>query len=177
MNSLSNLGKMRLAHGPGLRQRLERRMAGAHHYAVMDRLRRFRQGLERDMQPEPWTALQTPAVLLLADVCDALALSEDERAAILGPEGEQALAHLLQAPIMPRSPDRQERQVKALTYVRKCGRINLSLYRQLCPGLSNETSPGHGRPGKAWAAGQERGQKGDVLHAGSVNREGKESDV
>ncbi len=109
MSLLHSLSKMRLVHGPSLRQRLERWIAKTHHKTIMRRLQRFRQGLERDVQPESWAALQAPMALSLADVCDALALTADERAAILGEEGEQALASILGTQITPIPRNRLER--------------------------------------------------------------------
>ncbi len=43
---------------------------------LIARLRRFREHLERDMDPEPWTALEAPMVLLMSDLCDGLGLAE-----------------------------------------------------------------------------------------------------
>jgi hypothetical protein len=123
-----------------LRERSERWIAATCHTTITGRLQRFREELEREMEPEPWTGLEAPMVLLLSDVCDALALNEDERANILGQRGERALTELLETRVTPRfhgSP--RERQAKALTYVQEYGRINISAYRQLCPGLSDET--------------------------------------
>jgi ATP-dependent DNA helicase RecG len=39
---------------------------------------------------------------------------------------------------VPRGP-LNERQAKALQYMRFRGKINLALYRKLCPGFSDET--------------------------------------
>ena len=140
MNTLQNLNGVRVVKvGSSLRERLERQMAKQHHKAVIARLRRFREGLECDMDPEPWTVLQSPMVLLLADVCKALALTEKERAIILGEEGERALANTLETQFIPRPQDLNERQAKALTYVQQHGKINISAYRRICPGLSDET--------------------------------------
>jgi len=103
--------------GPSLRERLERRIAAAHHRAVIARLRRFREQLERRMEPEPWTNLEGPAVLLLADVCDALAFTKEERTEVLGQDGERALADILEA--RPFRIPTDEPQAEALTYVRE----------------------------------------------------------
>ena len=73
--------------GPSLRERLERKIAGVHHREVVARLRRFREGIERDMEPEPWTALEAPMVVMLADLCDGLGLDYREKAMVLGAEG------------------------------------------------------------------------------------------
>ena len=73
MSLLQGFETMRLVKvGPSLKERLERWIAQQHLEAVIDRLRCLREGLESDMKPEPWTALEAPMVLLLADVCDAL---------------------------------------------------------------------------------------------------------
>lgn len=81
MSLFEGFETMRLVKiGPSLRERLERRIAAVHRNTVVARLRRFRQQLERDMEPEPWTTLEAPMVLLLSDVCDTLALDEEERA-------------------------------------------------------------------------------------------------
>ncbi len=126
--------------GPSLRERLERWVAAAHHATVVGRLRRFREELEREMEPEPWMGLEAPMALLLSDVCNALALSENERSMILGQQGERALAEILETRVTSRSPSLpRERQDKALAHVREYGKINISAYRQLCPGLSDET--------------------------------------
>lgn len=135
MDRLQGFDKIRLVRtGPSLRERLEYR-------ATVSRLRRFREQLEREMAPEPWTVLEAPMVLLLSDVCDALGLDEAERAAILGRDGEQALADILEErPVIHRLPALlNERQIKALAYARKHGMINLGTYRQLCPDWSAET--------------------------------------
>ena len=140
MSISQSLSKMRVVKaGPSLRERLERLIAGRHHKAVVTRLRRFRQELQNDMEPEPWTALEAPMVLLLSDVCEALTLTRDERAAILGQEGERALADVLETQFTPRPAGLNERQVKALAHAQRRGTINISAYRQLCPGLSDET--------------------------------------
>ena len=128
--------------GPSLRERLERRIAAVHHQAVIDRLRRFREGLERDMVPEAWTALEAPMVLLLADLCDGLGLDEGERAGVMGAEGVLALADTLESQVRPvfklRLP-MNERQAKALAYAREHGTITMHVYRQICPHWSKET--------------------------------------
>ena len=78
--------------GPSLREQL----GSTRHNKVVRQLRHFVENLERDMHPEPWTNLSGPMVLVLADVCDALGLSDDERAVVLGVAGEQALAEALE---------------------------------------------------------------------------------
>jgi hypothetical protein len=143
MSLLQGFETMRLVKvGPSLRERLERWIAEQHHKAVIDRLRRFREGLERDMQPESWTDLEAPMVLLLADVCDALGLSEGERATILGTEGVLALTENLETKVRPVSGPRlpmSERQAKALAFAREHEMIDLGTYRALCPYWSDET--------------------------------------
>lgn len=128
--------------GPSLRERLEQRVAAVHHAAVVARLRRFRENLERDMQPEPWTALEAPMVLLLSDVCTALGLDEQECARVLGTEGTLMLADTLEERIRPIPSPRlpmTERQAKALRYVREHGSIDLKTYREICPYWADET--------------------------------------
>jgi hypothetical protein len=88
-----------------------------HHKAVIARLRRFREGLEGDAEPERWTLLEGPAVLLLADVCDALALTEEEQAEVLGQDGERTLADTLEA--RPFRIPTDEPQADALARVRE----------------------------------------------------------
>jgi hypothetical protein len=141
MNVLNHLDTVRLVKtGPSLRERLERWIPAAHRATVVGRLRRFREELECEMEPEPWTGLEAPMVLLLSDVCDALALSEDERSIILGQQGERALAEILETRVTPRPPcSPRERRSKALAHVQEHGKINIGAYRQLCPGLSDET--------------------------------------
>jgi len=139
MSVFEGFETMRLVRtGPNLRQTAERHIAAIHHRAILTRLRQFREQLERDMAPEPWTVLEAPMVLLLADVCDALGLTEEEQADILGPEGVRALAEELEFRSRSRMPI-NERQVKALECVREHGRINLSMYRAVCPHWSDET--------------------------------------
>ena len=58
-------------------------------------LQGFRETLEAAMSPDPWTALEAPAVTLLADVCDALQLTPTDRAQVLGADGERQVAALL----------------------------------------------------------------------------------
>ena len=94
------------------------------------------------MKPEPWVTLEAPMPLLLAVVCNALGLSEAERATVLGVEGVLALADMLEDRIRPVPRPwlpTSERQAKALRYVREHGAISMSVYRQLCPYWSKET--------------------------------------
>ena len=143
MSVLEGFKAMRLVKiGPSLSERLERRVAGAHHKAVVARLRRFREGLEHDMRPESWLDLQAPLVLILSDLLDALGLNEGERAWVLGCEGTSAVADTLETQIRPIPSPRlpmNERQAKALAYVRERGLLDMSTYRQLCPYWSDET--------------------------------------
>ena len=128
--------------GPSLKEGVERWVAARHHRAVVARLRRFRRQLEQDMKPEPWVTLEAPMPLLLADVCNALGLSEEERATVLGVEGVLALADMLEDRIRPVPRpwlSRSERQAKALAYVREHGMLDMSTYRQICPYWSDET--------------------------------------
>jgi hypothetical protein len=126
--------------GPSLLERLERRVAAVHHRMMVGRLRRFRKRLEKEMGQEVWTATEAPVVLLLSNVCNALTINEEERSVILGRRGEKALAGLLETrPVLQPQTLLNERQAKALAHLREQGAINLSAYRQLCPGWSNET--------------------------------------
>ena len=141
MSLLQGFDKMRLVKtGPSLLERIERWVAGWHHRIGVARLRRFRLQMERDMEPEPWTALEAPMVLLLSDVCDALALNDDERAVVLGQQGEQALAEISKTcPVIQSRTLISERQAKVLAHVREHGTINLSAYREMCSCWSDET--------------------------------------
>lgn len=143
MSLFEGFGTMRLVKvGPSLRERLERWVAEVHHKGVIARLRHFREQLERDMAPEPWMALEAPMVLLLSDLCDALGLNEGERAGVLGVEGVLALADTLETRIRPVPKPwlpMNERQAKALRYVREHGTITMHVYRQICPFWSDET--------------------------------------
>lgn len=143
MSLLEGFEAMRLVKvGPSLRERVERWIAAVHHRVVVARLRRFREGLERDMHPEPLAALEAPMLLILADVCDALGLDERERDTVLGAEGVLALTDTLETAIRPVPSSRlpmNERQAKVLRYVREHGKIGLGIYRQICPYWSDET--------------------------------------
>jgi hypothetical protein len=139
MSLLEGFDKMQLVKiGPSLRERLER-AAAASQAKVVARLRRFREGLERDTEPEPWTALEVPMVLVLSDVCQALELTDEELSTVLGQEGLMALSH--EMAIRPKllAGALNDRQVAALVCARKHGEITLSAYRAICPHWSDET--------------------------------------
>lgn len=87
--------------GPSLLERAERFVAKEHHKAVVNRLCEFRQKLEVGMSPEPWTVLETSAVELLADICDALHLTEIEKSEVLGSAGKAQLCDILDFRPMP----------------------------------------------------------------------------
>ncbi len=93
------------------------------------------------MKPEPWTALEAPMALTLAEVCGALGLSERERARVLGTEGERMLAEVIESRPVGRLflEAINERQLEALRYVERYGQINHSVYRALYPLWSDET--------------------------------------
>ena len=136
MSQLGNSRGMRLVKvGPNLREQVERWVAATHHEMMILRLQRFREQLERDMGPEPWTLLECSAVLLISDVCDALGLLEEEKAGILGPEGMAAL----RCELALLSGELNDRQLAALTCVREHGEITLGSYRAICPHWSDET--------------------------------------
>ena len=143
MSLFEGFDELRLVKvGPSLRERLERWIAGGHRKSVIARLRRFREGLEREMGPESWLDLEAPLVVILADLCDALGLDEEERAGILGCDGVLALSHILETRIRPVTSPRfplNERPAKALRYVREHGAINMGTYKQICPHWSDET--------------------------------------
>jgi hypothetical protein len=104
---------------------------------IVSCLQRFRQALEKDMAPEPWTDLDAPIFALLADVCGALGLDAKEQAFVLGELGQQALTNVLEARYNVCAFN--ERQRRAVAYVRRVEKVDLSVYRQLCPGWSDET--------------------------------------
>ena len=126
--------------GPSLKERIERTIAAAHHRAVIGRLQRFRERLELEMAPVSWLALEAPMATLLADVCNSLGLDEQERAVVLGHQGEHALAQVLESrPIPLPCALLNERQAKVMAHVQRHGRISLSEYRRICPHWSDET--------------------------------------
>ena len=134
---------MRLVQvAPSLREQVERKIAGVHHKAVVGRLRRFRQQVERDMSPEPWTLLECPLVVILSDLADVLGLDEAEKARVLGVDGLASLAELLETGIRPVAAPwvpMNVRQAVAMRYAREHGEISLHVYRKLCPHWSDET--------------------------------------
>jgi len=143
MSLFEGFTKIRLVKGgPGWREKVERWAAGAHHKVVVNCLCRFRRQLERDMRPESWLDLEAPLVVILADLCNGLGLNEGERAGVLGTEGVLALADELETGIRPIPSPRlpmNERQSRALAYVREHGEIGMGIYRQICPHWSDET--------------------------------------
>ena len=79
---------------------------------IVPQLTRFREALAAGIAPEPWPHLHAPLVLVLADLCDALALDAQDKAQVLGPAGQAAVAALLvsrvtlcQLPEVPNDPD------------------------------------------------------------------------
>jgi hypothetical protein len=125
--------------GPSLRERVEQRIATIQHEAVIGCLRRFRERLERETEPEPWTVIEIPMVLVLFDVCEALGLTDEECTVVLGKEGTKALHRELALRPTLLADVLNERQVVALTCLRKHGEITLSTYRAICPHWSDET--------------------------------------
>lgn len=77
-------------------------------------------------------------VLALADVCAALGLSENDRAIVLGEQGEEALDRLVNTRRVVATIV-NERQAKALAHVQEHGEINIGAYHGLCPAWSSET--------------------------------------
>ena len=124
--------------GPSLRERADQFVAGQHHQAVVNRLRRFREGLEASMKPEPWTMLEAPAVTFLADICDALHLMPNEKAEVLSAVGQQAQDDILAEQIRPQKR-LNERQRQALAEVQQRGHITNGDLQQVYPGVTAET--------------------------------------
>ena len=124
--------------GPSLREWAEQFVTGQHHQAVVNRLRRFREGLEAEMTPEPWTLLEASAVTLLADICDALHLTPAEKAKVLGNDGQQAQDDILAERILPQK-HLNERQRQALAEVQQRGHITNGDLRQVFPQVTAET--------------------------------------
>ena len=124
--------------GPSLRERAEQFVAGQHHQAVVKRLRRFREGLEASMEPESWTMLEAPAVTFLADICDVLHLTANEKAEVLGAAGQQAQDSVLAERIQPQKR-LNERQQQALVEVQQRGHITNGDLQQVHPEVTAET--------------------------------------
>lgn len=104
---------------------------------VVLRLIRFREYLEHWMAPEPWILVEAPMVVLISDICDVLGLTGEEKAEILGSNGQMTIKVIQESRIniIPLN----ERQMKALHYLSKTERITNGEYQQLCPYVSTET--------------------------------------
>ncbi len=124
--------------GPSLQERAEQFIAGKHHQAVVNRLRRFREELEAGTSPEPWTTLEAPAVTFLADICDTLHLTADEKAEVLGSDGQQAQDDILIEQIRPQKR-LNERQMQALVEAQRRGHITNGDLQQVYPEVTTET--------------------------------------
>ena len=124
--------------GPSLRERAEQFIAGQHHQAVVNRLCRFREGLEAEMTPEPWTALEASAVAILADVCGALHLTPAEKAKVLGDDGQAAQDDILAERIQPQKR-LNERQRQALAEAQQRGHVTNGDLRRVYPEVTAET--------------------------------------
>ncbi len=124
--------------GPSLLERAEQFVVGKHHWVVVNRLRRFREGLEAGMEPESWTTLEAPAVTFLADICDALHLTANEKAEVLGADGQQAQDNILTEQIRPQRR-LNERQMQALVEAQQRGHITNGDLQQVYPEVTAET--------------------------------------
>ena len=124
--------------GPSLRERAAQFIAGQHHRAVVTRLRHFREELQTGMEPEPWTALEAPAVTLLADICDALHLTPAEKAKVLGNDGQAAQEAILAERILPQKGLNQ-RQQQTLAEVQQRGHITNGELQRVYPEVTAET--------------------------------------
>jgi len=134
------LDKMQLVKvAPSLRERAEQFIAGQHHQAVVTRLQRFREELEVGMQPEPWTTLEAPVVSILADICDALNLTEAEKAQVLGTEGISTQNDILDGFVALQAEPLNTRQLQIIARLHEQGRITNGDYQQLCPNVCPET--------------------------------------
>ena len=123
---------------PSWRERAEQFVAGQHHQAMVNRLRRFREELEASMEPEPWTMLEAPAVTFLADICDALHLTANGKAEVLSAVGQQAQNDILAEQIRPQKR-LNERQQQALAVVQQRGHITNGDLQQVYPEVTAET--------------------------------------
>lgn len=65
--------------GPSLAERIEKQRA-----VTARTLKRFRERLEHGSDGESWAAMEIPAGLMLADVCDALGLDAVQQRDVLG---------------------------------------------------------------------------------------------
>jgi predicted HTH transcriptional regulator len=115
---------------------LSERIARRQRERMITRLRYLREQWKEEMKPEPWTVLESRAVLILNDVCNALDLTEGERAQVLGQDGIAALIGELDAKVYPAL---NERQLVALTTCEKHGRLTMRVFRAVCPQWSSET--------------------------------------
>lgn len=68
--------------GPSLGERISWRR-----FVETRALTRYRRELEQGTAPEAWSEVELPAGLMLADVCDALGLSDEQRQKVLGDAG------------------------------------------------------------------------------------------
>jgi hypothetical protein len=131
--------QMRLVKiSPSLRERAEQFIAGQHQQAMVNRLRRFREGLETEMTPEPWTLLEASVVTLLADICDVLHLTPSEKAKVLGDDGQAAQQAILAERILPQKGLNQ-RQQQVLAEVQQRGHITNGDLQQVYPEVTAET--------------------------------------
>ena len=105
--------------------------------AMVLRLKGFREYLAERMAPEPWEMLQASMVVLLADICGVLGLTEQEKDQVLGASGYATLTEMYESrvEIVPLN----ERQIKVLNYVCQKGRIKNGDFQQLCPWVSTES--------------------------------------
>ncbi len=124
--------------GPSWRERAEQFIAGKHHQAVVNRLRRFREELEAGTSPESWTMLEAPAVTFLADICDVLHLTAKEKAEVLGADGQQAQDDILIERIRPQK-HLNERQQQALVEAQQRGHITNGDLQRVYPEVAAET--------------------------------------
>jgi len=124
--------------GPSLRERAEQFVARQHHHTVVNRLRCFREELEAGMEPESWTTLEAPAVTFLADICDALRLTVNEKAEVLGAEGQKVQDCILAEEIQPQKR-LNERQKQALAEAQQRGHITNGDLRRVYPEVTAET--------------------------------------
>jgi hypothetical protein len=123
--------------GPSVRERVEHYLAGKHHQNVVNRLRHFREELEEGAALEPWSVIEAPAVLLLADICEALQLTPEETATVLGEDGQHTQDSLLDERIVPQQLN--PRQKQALIEVHRRGQITNGELQRVCPKVTPET--------------------------------------